>query len=201
MLVLTDIMEKAVELDASDIHIKIGSLPFFRVRGELVTAGYETVSEDDVGRFVREILPPHLADIFRDLHEADFSRDEKGIGRFRVNLFHAQGRPALVMRHVKADIPTFEGLRLPLQLKKLANIARGIVILSGTTGSGKSTTLAAIVGEINRTQRRRIITVEDPVEYLFHDDQAVITQREVGLDTPDYDSALTHLMRQDPDII
>jgi pilus retraction protein PilT len=107
----------------------------------------------------------------------------------------------IAMRHVKTEVPTVEYLRLPPQLKDLARAERGIVLLCGTTGSGKSTTLAAIIGEINRTQRRRIITTEDPIEYMFIDDQSVITQREVGLDTLSFENALKHLLRQDPDVI
>jgi twitching motility protein PilT len=105
------------------------------------------------------------------------------------------------MRHVKSKVPTFEQLRLPPQLARLAEVERGIILLSGTTGSGKSTTLAAILNQINRTQRLRIITVEDPVEYIIEDDRSVVTQREVGLDTLSYQAALKHLMRQDPDVI
>lgn len=201
MLNLQKLLKTAVEREASDIHLKPGEPPFFRINGVLIEAWEETIKPEDMDAVVAEMLPAYLATNFESNHEADFSMDTEGIGRFRVNVFLAQGHPSVVMRHVKAKIPTFEELRLPPQLARLAEVQRGIVLLSGTTRSGKSTTLAAIIGQMNRTQRRRIITVEDPVEYLFEDDRSVITQREVGLDTIDYTAALKHLMRQDPDVI
>ena len=155
----------------------------------------------DLAQFLEQMLPPHLAQSFADTHEADFSFAPEGIGRFRVNAFVAQGAPALALRYVKTGVPSFEELHLPVQLTELADTVRGIVIVSGATGSGKSTTLAALIEHINHTSRRRVITVEDPIEYLFSDQQSIITQREVGLDTPSFQSALRHVMRQDPDVI
>jgi pilus retraction protein PilT len=201
MSILHDLLKRAVDLRASDVHIKADSEPFFRASGELVESGFETVTTEYLVEIIRDLMPRHLVASYESEHEADFSHHEEGVGRFRVNAFMTQGRPALAMRHVKTEIPTVEQLRLPLQIKTFAHVERGIIILSGTTGSGKSTTLAALIGEINRTMRRRIITVEDPIEYLFVDDRSVITQREVGLDTLSFDNALKHLMRQDPDVI
>lgn len=198
---LKELLEKAVSVEASDVHIKPNSEPYFRTHGQLVNSDFAVVSAQDAQGIVSDIMPHHLVETYNTTHEADFSMVEEDVGRFRVNVFQTQGMPSLALRHVKPDIPTFEELNLPPQLKKLAATQRGIVLLSGTTGSGKSTTLAAIVGEINRTQRRRIITIEDPVEYLFTDDQSVITQREIGLDTVDYEAALKHVLRQDPDVI
>ncbi len=201
MSVLKDLLAKAVTSEASDLHVKPGRQPFLRVHGEIVDSGFEAVTPEYMFEIVEDILPDHLAKSFAEVHEADFSHHEEGVGRFRVNLFNAQGVPTIAMRHVKTEIPTFEQLRLPLQLRDLAGAERGIILLSGTTGSGKSTTLAAIIGEINKTQKQRIITIEDPVEYMFDDIKSVITQREVGLDTMSFEAALTHLMRQDPDVI
>lgn len=198
---LKQTLSKAVALEASDIHIKVNQTPFFRVHGELVKSGEEPVSPERMAAILESVLPPHLVKPYGDTHEADFSLREDDVGRFRVNVFQAQGEPAMALRLVKTDIPTFEQLRLPPQMSTFAHIERGVVIISGTTGSGKSTTLAAIIGEINRTQRRRIITIEDPVEYIFEDDKSVITQREIGLDTGGYTVALEHVLRQDPDVI
>jgi twitching motility protein PilT len=201
MSILKAVLQKAVELGASDVHLKPGQVPFFRTQGHLSESGFEQVTAESATAMVREILPEFLTRQFENEHEVDFSHYEEGVGRFRVNIFLTQGIPALAMRHVKLHIPTIAELRLPSQLSEFASIERGIVLLAGTTGAGKSTTLAGIIGEINRTLRRRIITVEDPIEYVFEDDQSVISQREVGLDTLTFPNALKHLMRQDPEVI
>jgi twitching motility protein PilT len=201
MTTLKEILEKAVALGASDIHLTPDQRPVFRTQGQLVDSDFAPVDGEQMTRMVAEILPPFARKTFESMHEADFSHHLPGLGRFRVNVFLTKGIPAIAMRHVRTRIPTFADLRLPPQLASLAKLQRGIVLVSGTTGSGKSTTLAAVIGEINRTRRCRIITVEDPIEYVFENDQSVITQREVGLDTMSYENALVHLMRQDPDVI
>lgn len=201
MSILRDLLLKAVEMDASDIHIKAGAGPYFRVHAKLSESGFDVITPEHMDAMIKDILPPYLVKSFDTQHEADFSLVEEGAGRFRVNVFMSQGVPVIAMRFVKARIPTIEDLRLPMQMKGLADAERGIILLCGTTGSGKSTTLAAILGMINRHHRRRIITVEDPIEYTFTDDQSVVTQREVGLDTLSFQNALKHLMRQDPDVI
>ena len=198
---IKELLAKAVESNASDVHIKPGQVPYFRVSSRLYESGFGAMDTPTVETVIADLIPPHLARSFENEHEADFSHMEDGAGRFRVNIFLSQGLPTISLRHVKSEIPTFEELRLPLQLGKLCRIQRGILLLTGTTGCGKSTTLAAIIGEINRTQKRRIITIEDPVEYVFHDEQSIISQREVGLDTLSYQNALKHVLRQDPEII
>ena len=201
MSAIRELLERAVELDASDVHIKSGQEPFFRINGHLSESGFESLSAESVLAIAHELIPPHLQKSYNADHEADFSHFEEDVGRFRVNVFLAQGAPSIAMRYVRSEIPTFEQLRLPTQLRGLAQVPRGIVIVTGTTGSGKSTTLAAVMGEINRNLRKRIITVEDPIEYIFDDDQSVISQREVGLDTMSFQNALRHVMRQDPEVI
>jgi twitching motility protein PilT len=201
MSILHELLARAIALDASDIHIKPNCEPYYRIHSNIVESGFESITAEYVQHIVDEILPPRMAVRYQNEREADFSHVEPGVGRFRVDLFVSQDEPTLALRHVKNVIPTFEALRLPLHLKKLAYAERGVIILSGTTGSGKSTTLAATIGEINKHLKRRIITVEDPIEYVFVDNQSVITQREVGLDTLSFANALKHLMRQDPDVI
>jgi twitching motility protein PilT len=201
MSIIRDLLQNAVERGASDIHLKVGKEPVFRVHGAIETSRFDVLSAEDLEQIVTDILPPQLAETFRLSNEADFSHNEETVGRFRVNLFRAQRTAAIAMRHVRIDIPTVTDLNLPPQLERLAHLERGIVLMAGTTGSGKSTTLAALIQTINRTRRRRIITVEDPIEYMFIDDQSIITQREVGLDTASYEVSLKHLMRQDPDVI
>ncbi len=201
MSVIHELLMKAVELDASDVHLKANQVPFFRIHGILQESGFGKLSDENLIHIVDDIVPQHISESFKRTHEADFSHYEEGAGRFRVDVYMSQNIPTVAMRYVKTAIPTFEQLRLPLHLKNMAQIERGIILLAGTTGSGKSTTLAALLGEINRISRRRIITIEDPIEYMFLDDQSVITQREVGLDTLSFSNALKHLMRQDPDVI
>ncbi len=201
MTLLQQILKAAVDNGASDIHMKPDQVPVFRIHGLLTNADDSPLPAQDIAKMGNQILPDHARQAFEVNHEADFSHDEQGVGRFRVNYFMSQGQPCIVMRHVKTEVPDFDALRLPDKLKVLSDIHRGIILLCGTTGSGKSTTLAAIIDEINRRYRRRIITIEDPIEYLFTDRESIITQREVGIDTMSYQEALVHLMRQDPDVV
>ncbi len=201
MSILHDVLAKAVELGASDIHLKTDHEPIYRVSAELVDSGFDVLTQEHMDAIVQEVLPDWLTRVYDAEHEADFSLAEEGVGRFRVNLFMSQGKHTFALRHVRSEIPDFHSLRLPTQLEQIAHAERGIVLMAGTTGSGKSTTLAAMINEINHTERARIITVEDPIEYMFEDKMSVITQREVGLDTISFQNALKHLMRQDPDVI
>ena len=201
MSLLKDLMVRAMTEKASDIHLKPHQKPFFRVDGEIREAGTEDLTPDMLWAMVREVLPPHLAKRFEDEHDCDFSFFDEKIGRFRVNLFLSQNVPVFAMRNVKDRVPSFEELSLPLTLRDLTGALRGIIIISGPTGSGKSTTLAAMIEHLNQTQRCRMITVEDPIEYQFTDKRSVISQREVGLDTLTFHSALKHVIRQDPDVI
>jgi len=201
MSVLRDLLSRAVEIGASDIHLKPHQDPFYRVSGQLVESGFDKLAPEDLTAIVNDILPPHLEESYHEEHEADFSYEEEGVGRFRTNIFMAQHLPQIVMRHVKTKVPSFSDLSLPPSLEKMSDVPRGVILLSGTTGSGKSTTLAAIIQRMNQTGRRRIITMEDPVEYIYHDNQCIITQREIGLDTMSFHAALKRVLRQDPDVI
>ncbi len=201
MSALYELLEYAVQRQASDIHLTVGQKPVLRVRGELDWVDTEALGPDEMYRIVDDVLRPNDLEAFKRGNEVDFALSEKGVGRFRTNVFMSRGSPAIAMRHVKTQIPEFEELNLPEQLKKIAEYPRGIVLVSGSTGSGKSTSLAAMLQHINRTRRCRIVTIEDPIEYLFRDDLAVISQREIGLDTSSFRSALKYVLRQDPDVI
>lgn len=201
MTAIGDILKQAVTLKASDIHIKPNKSPFFRINGQLADSGLPVTSASDVVPLLNAILPAHLKDIKEPLHEMDFSYHEKDVGRFRVNAFIAQDLPAMSFRHVKERVPTIEELSLPPVLRQIPAADNGLILIGGSTSSGKSTTLAAMIDSINKTQCCRIITIEDPVEYIFEDDKALITQREVGLDTVSFHAALKHIVREDPDVI
>jgi twitching motility protein PilT len=195
------ILKTAVDGGASDVHIKSGTPVVFRINRQLIPIEAPVPDETWVNTVVDQIVPRHGKVQLEETREVDFSYFAPSIGRFRTNVFQQRGTLCLAMRYVKAQIPEFEQLGLLAVVKKIAESPRGIVIVAGATGSGKSTTLAAMVQHINRTARRHIITLEDPIEYVFDDDQSVIEQREIGLDTPSYPMGLKYVLRQDPDII
>jgi twitching motility protein PilT len=186
---------------ASDIHIKIGTPVIFRISRELISIECPMPTEQWMNKVVETITPPHLKKRLEEDREVDFSYFIPGVGRFRTNLFQQRGQWALAMRYVKSHVGSFEELGLLEQIKKIAEEHRGIVLVAGSTGSGKSTTLAAMVEHINANFKKHIITLEDPIEFVFEDNQSVIEQREVGLDTSSFHHALKHVLRQDPDII
>lgn len=201
MSVIGNILKRAVAQHASDVHIKPDKPPFFRINGRLVASGLPVVEDFNIRGLLEEILPPHLKKTGDQLKEMDFAYYEKEIGRFRVNVFTARNLPAFSFRHVKERIPTVAELHLPPGVEQLALADSGLVLVCGATSTGKSTTLAAMIDLINKTQCYRVITIEDPVEYVFEDDKSLITQREVGLDTLTFHAALKHVVREDPDVI
>jgi twitching motility protein PilT len=197
---LKKILALASEQNASDIHIKPDSYVVFRISGVLVDCDFVT-ENDCVRQFVNTIANDDQLQVCNKTGDVDLSYVAKGIGRFRVNIHKQRGGLAINMRLVKSEILNFDQLGLPSQIAKIPQFERGIVFVTGTTGSGKSTTLAAIIEYINTHYRKHIITVEDPIEYEFSDKKSFIEQREVGLDTVSFDSAFVHSLRQDPDII
>ena len=195
------ILKTAVDGGASDVHVKIGTAVIFRINRQLVAIECPFPTKEWMNKVVETITPPHLHKKLDEEREVDFSYFEPGIGRFRTNLFQQRGQWCLAMRYVKTQVPSFEELGLLPQVKKMAEAPRGIVLVAGSTGSGKSTTLAAMIEHINANSKKHMVTLEDPIEFVFEDNQSVVEQREVGLDTLSFHHALKHVLRQDPDII
>src|SRR3954452_4795992 len=195
------ILKTAVDGGASDVHLKIGTPVIFRINRQLVAIECPLPTEEWVNKVAKAVTPAHWVSRIDQEREADFSYFVPGIGRFRTNLFQQRGQWCLAMRFVKTNVPSFEELGLLEQIKKIAESPRGIVLVAGSTGSGKSTTLAAMIKHINANFKKHIITMEDPIEFVFEDNQCVCEQREVGLDTLSFHHALKHVLRQDPDII
>ena len=199
---LNDILAIAVKAKGSDIHLKAGVPPIVRIDGQLrAIPNAERLSPDAVRAMAFSLMNERQKRIFDDCFEVDLSYGVPGLGRFRVNAFAQRGTIALVLRAIPIAIPTMESLNLPLVLKKLSLEQRGLILVTGTTGSGKSTTLASMIDYINETRTCNIITIEDPVEYLHKDKKSLISQREVGFDTLTFARALTSALRQDPDVI
>ena len=194
-------LETLVELQASDLHVKVGSAPMLRVDGRLVKFDHEPLSLEDTNLIAEEILPPDRTTTFAEHGEVDFAHSLPGVGRFRVNLFRQRGASSMVLRRLRFGGPSFEEIHLPPVVRRLADEPRGLVLVTGPTGSGKTTTLAAMIDYINATKPVHIVTVEDPIEVLHKDAVASVNQREVGLDTETFLTALRAALRQDPDVI
>jgi twitching motility protein PilT len=191
----------AVTLNASDLHIKVGEPPIFRVRGVPSRAKMAPYTYDQVVKLLDEILDPRQRKELEELGGTDFAYGVKGLGRFRVNIFKQRGSLSLAARAVKTLIPTLQELNLPPSLKTIPNYESGVVLVAGVTGSGKSTTLASLIQIINEKQALHIVTLENPIEYLYSDARSFVNQREIGIDLPDYANGLRHVLRQDPDVI
>jgi twitching motility protein PilT len=195
------ILKTAVDGGASDVHLKIGTPVVFRINRQLIAIECPFPTEEWMNNVVKNACPAHLKQRLDEQREVDFSYFAPGVGRFRTNLFQQRGQWCFAMRYVKTIVPSFEELGLLPQIRKIAEAPRGIVLVAGSTGSGKSTTLAAMIEHINANFKRHLVTLEDPIEFVFEDNQCVIEQREVGLDTLSFHHALKHILRQDPDII
>ncbi len=202
-LTLNDFLKTVVKSNGSDLHLQAGSTPMIRVDGRARFLDCPAVSDEQMTDYVKQLIKDeeHWKTLeHRGATDLSYQMAD-GTARFRVNIFHSRQRYAIVMRRIVTKIPNFDELNLPPQVEDLANHHRGIVLVSGTTGSGKSTTLAAIIGKINRTRAERIICVEDPIEYSHDNIKALVAQVEVGTDSESYDYALREMMRQDPDTI
>ncbi len=202
-LTLRDFLKTLVQLNGSDLHLQVGSTPMVRVDGRARFLDCPPPDEASVKEMVDQLMAGHddKRHMLSEKGSADVAYALGDLGRFRTNVFHSRERYAIVMRRIITTIPDFTGLNLPPQIEALADVHRGLVIVSGTTGSGKSTTLAAVIGKINRTRAERIITVEDPIEFQHDNAKSLVSQVEVGTDSESFDFALRQMMRQDPDVI
>ena len=199
---LRELLRAAVSHGASDLHVRAGAPPLIRVNGELWPLSVPELTVEDTEELVASALPGEKERIeFDEDHEVDFALTSPGVGRFRVNAYRARGAAAMVLRHVKEQIPSFEDLGLPKIARDLALKPTGLVLVCGPTGSGKTTTLAAMIDAINAERRCHILTIEEPIEFLHQNNLSTISQREVHTDTKEFTRALRSGMRQDPDVI
>jgi twitching motility protein PilT len=197
---LHEVLKIAVENNASDVHIKENSAVFYRIDGSMVGCDFVT-DKVLLDSFIEQVSNHKQREMLEETGDLDLSHREDDVGRFRVNIHRQRGLIGITFRWVKNEILNFEQLGLPMVLTEISQAKRGIIIVTGTTGSGKSTTMAAMLQYINSNRNEHVITIEDPIEYEFEDDQSVFEQREVGLDTDSFFGALKHALRQDPDII
>jgi len=195
------ILQRMIELQGSDLHLKVGVPPTCRVHGRLQPLEFDAPSPQDMQSTVDHILTPAQKEIFETTREVDFAFGVPGLARFRANFYVQRGSVAMVFRHVPVEIRPLQDLGVPKILKELALTPRGLILVTGTVGSGKSTTIAAMLDLINNETDGNIITIEDPIEFLHRDKRCLVNQREVGSDTASFLEALRHVLRQDPDVI
>ena len=201
MKTIDELLAKVAAANASDLHLKVGSTQVIRIDGELSVLDEPTCSPEDTKDYAASLMSEKQIRRFSETNEIDFAYSATSIGRFRINVYRQRGTISIALRQVVTKVPSFAELNLPPVVQKLSLEPRGIVLVTGTTGSGKTTTLAAMIDHINRHLHKHIVTVEDPIEILHRDQKCIINQREVGLDTENYGSALKYVLRQDPDII
>ncbi|MHC5018657.1 MAG: type IV pilus twitching motility protein PilT [Planctomycetota bacterium] len=195
------LLTEMVNREASDCHLKVGRPPLFRIAGELLPTEFPQVDRASVLSELQRIMDPRVYQAFETDMDADFSHGIPGYGRYRFNAYHQRGEVGVVIRHIPETVPTIDAMGLPSVLKDLVQKPQGLVLVTGPTGSGKSTSLAAMIQEINHSRAVHIMTVEDPIEFVYSDERACINQRQLGTDTPSLKEALRRVLRQDPDII
>jgi twitching motility protein PilT len=198
---IRELFRMMLEKKASDLHVRANSAPFVRASGELIPLDVPPVQNEEIEDMAFRLMNPEQQKTFTKHCECDLSVSLEDMGRFRLNIFKQKGTVDIVARCISSDIPTLEKLNLPAVLKTLADNINGLVLVTGPTGSGKSTTLAAMIDYVNSTRGVNIITIEDPIEFVYKDKKSIISQREIGIDTQSYPEALRHVVRQDPDVI
>jgi twitching motility protein PilT len=195
------LLRAGFELNASDIHLTVGVPPIMRINGEIKRYGQDSLQPSETEEMARATIPEHMWNQFKEKGELDFSYGIPGVSRFRINTYLQRSCVAMAIRIVPTRIPSLEELELPQTLQQIAERPQGLVLVTGPTGSGKSTTLASVINYMNQTSRKHIITLEDPIEYLHKHDNSIIDQREVGFDTNNFANGLRAALRQDPDVI
>lgn len=198
---INSFLKKAVEEGVSDVHLRIGEVPIVRRDGKIIKTNFPIIKEKDISHVLNIVLPKYLRTKVQSAFDLDFSYEIQGISRFRINLARQMGHTALVFRIIPYEIPTFKELKLPPALNLLAKINSGIVLITGATGSGKSTTIASLIDLINKNERKHIITIEDPIEFIYSNKNCIITQRQVEIDTLSFPDGVKYALRQDPDVI
>ena len=194
-------LRKAVEEGVSDVHLRIDEVPVVRKDGKIVKTNYPVIKEKDISHVLNVVLPKYLRTKVQAAFDLDFSYEIKGISRFRINLARQLGNTSLVFRIIPYEIPSFAELKLPPALNMFAKFHSGIVLVTGPTGSGKSTTIASLIDLINKNERKHIITIEDPIEFIYSNKNCIITQRQVEIDTLSFPDGVKYALRQDPDVI
>jgi twitching motility protein PilT len=196
-----ELLRRVVGIRASDLHLKAGSPPIVRLDGRLEVLNTDELAPTDTARLADALVPAHRRPEWELNREVDFAHGVAGLGRFRVTVYSQRGSIALAIRHILPGTPSFEALGLPAAISRLCNERQGLILVTGPAGSGKTTTTAAMIDRINDADRRHIVTIEDPIEFLHRDKKSVVSQREIGSDSPDFATALRRVMRQDPDVV
>ncbi|MDR1327475.1 MAG: PilT/PilU family type 4a pilus ATPase [Heliobacteriaceae bacterium] len=198
---ITEFLKKAVASNASDVHLQAGERPAVRIDSNIVKVDMPALSEQDISNVYETLLPPHLKPHLKEFFDLDFAYEIPGVSRFRVNLSRQLGKGALAIRTIPYDIKKINELCLPESIEQFASLNNGLVLITGPTGSGKSTTIASLIDYINEYYPKHIITVEDPVEFIFTNKKSIISQRQLLIDTPSFQDGIKYALRQDPDVI
>lgn len=198
---IVQFLKQAVKTGASDEHLMVGHSPYLRINGFIKKANTPPVSKEDIDSAILDIAPTSMRDKILTMCDVDFTYEIKGCSRFRVNYNRQLGKPALVIRNIPYDIPRLKDLSLPDLLSSVVNVQNGIILVTGPTGCGKSTTIASLINEINETTAKHVITIEDPIEYIFECKKSIISQRQVAVDTKNFADGIKYALRQDPDVI